>query len=147
MDIFSYGISDLARIPARPVRSNKGTFGRVLVVGGSVGMSGAAYFAAKAAYRTGAGLVQIMTPEEIDPLYQGRVNLIDSESADISDTKNMKIKITRSSQIAYEEAMKDFVDGIKQFCTSRNADFVSISTDQPIEKVLFKELLKVGIMA
>lgn len=70
MDIFSYGISDLARIPARPVRSNKGTFGRVLVVGGSVSMSGAAYFAAKAAYRTGAGLVQIMTPEPNRVIYQ-----------------------------------------------------------------------------
>jgi hypothetical protein len=92
-------------------------------------------------------LVQILTPEEIDPLYQGRVNLIDSEAVDISDTKNMKIKITRSSQIAYEEAMADFVGGIKQFCASRGADFISICTDKPIEQVLFKELLKVGIMA
>ena len=92
-------------------------------------------------------LVQIMTPEEIDPLYQGRVNLIDSGAADISDVKNMKIKITRTSQLAYEEARKDFVEDIRQFCSSRNAEFVSISTDQPIEKVLFKELLKVGIMA
>jgi hypothetical protein len=88
-----------------------------------------------------------LTPEEIDPLYDGRVNLIDSESVDLSDTKNMKIKITRTSQLAYEEAMKDFLEDIKQFCVSRNADFVSISTDKPIEQVLFKELLKVGIMA
>jgi hypothetical protein len=43
--------------------------------------------------------------------------------------------------------MADFIGDIKQFCTSRGADFVSVSTDQPIEKVLFKELLKVGIMA
>jgi hypothetical protein len=92
-------------------------------------------------------LVQIMTPEEIDPLYQGRVNLIDSEAADISDGKNMKIRITKTSQLAYEEARRDFVEDIRQFCSSRNADFVSISTDQPIESVLFKELLKVGIMA
>jgi hypothetical protein len=88
-----------------------------------------------------------MTPEEIDPLYQGRVNLIDSEAADISDGKNMKIRITKTSQLAYEEARRDFVEDIRQFCSSRNADFVSISTDQPIESVLFKELLKVGIMA
>jgi hypothetical protein len=61
--------------------------------------------------------------------------------------RNMKIKITRTSQLAYEEARKDFIEDIRQFCTSRNAEFVSICTDQPIEKVLFKELLKVGIMA
>ena len=65
----------------------------------------------------------------------------------LSDSKNMKIKITRSSQIAYEEAMTDFIGDIRQFCTSRDAGFVSVCTDQPIEKVLFTELLKVGIMA
>ena len=58
---FSYRPSDLERIPMRPEQSNKGTFGRVLVIGGSPCMSGAAYFSAKAAYRTGAGLVQILT--------------------------------------------------------------------------------------
>ena len=40
---FSYRPSDLARIPERPVDSNKSTFGRVLVIGGASGMSGAAY--------------------------------------------------------------------------------------------------------
>ena len=51
-------------LPARKERSCKGDFGRVLCVCGSVGMSGAAYLCAKAAYRTGAGLVEIFTPEE-----------------------------------------------------------------------------------
>lgn len=51
-------------LPSRPQESNKGTFGRVLCVCGSLGMSGAAYLAAKAAYRTGAGLVRILTVEE-----------------------------------------------------------------------------------
>lgn len=61
---FSYRPSDLARIPMRPEESHKGTFGRVLVIGGSPCMSGAAYFSAKAAYRTGAGLVHILTHED-----------------------------------------------------------------------------------
>jgi len=51
-------------LPSRPQESNKGTFGRVLCVCGSVGMSGAAYLSAKAAYRVGAGLVRILTVEE-----------------------------------------------------------------------------------
>ena len=92
-------------------------------------------------------LVQVLTPEEIDPLYTGRVNLIDSEADDIADTKNMKIKIDRASQIAYEEAMAAIIDDLKTFCNSRGAAFVSVHTDDAIEKVLFKELLKVGIMA
>lgn len=42
---------------------NKGTFGRVVILAGSEGMAGAAYLSALAAYRTGAGLVEIITPE------------------------------------------------------------------------------------
>lgn len=61
---------DLAALPPRPVRSNKGTFGRILIVGGSVGMSGAGYLAAKAAYRAGAGLVEILTPARNRTIYQ-----------------------------------------------------------------------------
>lgn len=63
-DVFSYNHADLSRMPARPVDSSKGTFGRVLCVCGSRGMAGAAYLAAHAALRTGAGLAEILTPEE-----------------------------------------------------------------------------------
>ena len=48
----------------RPENGNKGTFGKALVIAGSYGMAGAAYFAAKAVYRSGAGLCKILTPEE-----------------------------------------------------------------------------------
>jgi hydroxyethylthiazole kinase-like uncharacterized protein yjeF len=61
---YTYGPEDLKALPVRPARSHKGTFGKLLVVAGSCNMSGAAYLAAKAAYRCGAGLVQILTPEE-----------------------------------------------------------------------------------
>ena len=91
-------------------------------------------------------LVQILTPEEIDPTYTGRVNLVDVEAEDITDTRNMKINIDMSSQLAYEEAMRDFVDELKTFSYSRGAAFVSICSNEPIERVLFKELLKVGII-
>ena len=43
-------------------------------------------------------------------------------------------------------AIKEIITGQDTFCTSRDALFVSVRTDQLIEKVLFKELLKVGIM-
>lgn len=62
--VFSYTERDLSRMPARPSASHKGSFGKVLCVCGSVGMSGAAYFAARAAYRVGAGLVRVLTAEE-----------------------------------------------------------------------------------
>lgn len=61
--LFTYGPDDLKRIPERPAYSNKGTFGKVLLIAGSQGMSGAACLCGKASYRTGSGLVRILTPE------------------------------------------------------------------------------------
>lgn len=56
--------SIISLLPERPQRSNKATFGKITVAAGSYCMSGAAYLCGKAAYRTGAGLVKILTPEE-----------------------------------------------------------------------------------
>ncbi len=55
---------DLSLLPKRPVHSNKGTFGKLLVVAGSINMAGAAIFSAKAAYRCGVGLVKVYSHEE-----------------------------------------------------------------------------------
>lgn len=92
-------------------------------------------------------LIQPLTPEEVDPLYDGRVHLFDSEAVDSSDLKNMKLKITRSMQKAYEEALNDFRADIKTFCNKRNVGYISVRTDMPIERVLFGELFKAGIMS
>lgn len=56
--------ADLQNLPKRPAHSNKGTFGKLLLIAGSPNMAGAACFAAKAAYRCGAGLVKVFTAEE-----------------------------------------------------------------------------------
>lgn len=92
-------------------------------------------------------LVQILSPDEVDPSYDGRVNMLDSEADDIADFRNMKLKITRSMRKAYDEALQDYRNDIKNFCMKRGAEFISVRTDLPIEKVLFGELLKSGIMA
>jgi NAD(P)H-hydrate epimerase len=52
-------------LPSRPVDGHKGTFGHVLIVGGSRGMSGAAALAGSSALRGGAGLVTVAAPESI----------------------------------------------------------------------------------
>ncbi|HDK16452.1 MAG TPA: NAD(P)H-hydrate dehydratase [Nitrospirae bacterium] len=60
-------------IPQRPRYSHKGTYGHVLLVAGSKGKTGAAFLAAKACLRTGAGLVTIGVPESLSGLFQSRV--------------------------------------------------------------------------
>ncbi len=53
-------------LPWRPLVSNKGTFGKVLVVAGSVNYVGAAYLACAGAARSGAGLVTLAAPESLN---------------------------------------------------------------------------------
>lgn len=53
------------RLPIRRADAHKGDFGRVLICAGSVGFTGAPAFAARAAVRSGAGLVFLMVPEDI----------------------------------------------------------------------------------
>ena len=65
--------ADLAQLPKRPAHSNKGSFGKLLIIAGSVNMAGAAIFAAKAAYRCGVGLVKVFTHEENRTIIQEAV--------------------------------------------------------------------------
>ncbi len=64
-------IRTVPHLPARPKDAHKGHFGRVVVVAGSVGMSGAAVLAGSAALRGGAGLVRVAVPEPIVAIVAG----------------------------------------------------------------------------
>jgi NAD(P)H-hydrate epimerase len=57
-----------ASITPRAADSHKGDFGRVLVIAGSRGKTGAAHLAAMGALRSGAGLVTVATPESCLPI-------------------------------------------------------------------------------
>jgi NAD(P)H-hydrate epimerase len=53
-----------AHFPRRSTDTHKNRVGRVLVVGGGVGMAGAVVLAARSAFRSGAGLVRVCTEEQ-----------------------------------------------------------------------------------
>jgi NAD(P)H-hydrate epimerase len=55
-------------VPVRVADSHKGDFGRVVVVAGSLGRTGAAHLAALGALRSGAGLVTVATPRSCVPV-------------------------------------------------------------------------------
>ncbi len=62
-----------ALLPARPSDGHKGTFGRVLLIVGQYGMAGAAILSARAALRSGVGLVTVALPKSIYPIVAGAV--------------------------------------------------------------------------
>ena len=61
-------ITTVPKLTARDLDAHKGTFGKVCIIAGSVGMSGAAALAGRAALRAGAGLVRVAVPKSILPV-------------------------------------------------------------------------------
>jgi NAD(P)H-hydrate epimerase len=60
-------------LPQRPLEANKGSFGRVLVVAGSINYIGAAYLACGGAIRVGAGLVTLATPGRLQTILASKL--------------------------------------------------------------------------
>jgi hydroxyethylthiazole kinase-like uncharacterized protein yjeF len=85
-----YDIS-IPALPARPEESHKGTFGSVLIVAGSRGMSGAACLAGLGALRSGAGLVTVAVPAGI----QGIVAAIEPSYLTVALSEDDQGRISR----------------------------------------------------
>jgi ADP-dependent NAD(P)H-hydrate dehydratase / NAD(P)H-hydrate epimerase len=60
-------------IPERPVRGHKGSFGKLLVIAGSLDYAGAALLVCRAAARAGVGLVTLAVPDSLQPLFAAKV--------------------------------------------------------------------------
>jgi len=61
-------ITNIPKLKPRAVDAHKGDFGRVCIIAGSLGMSGAAALAGRAALRAGAGLVRVAVPKSVLPI-------------------------------------------------------------------------------
>jgi len=61
-------------LPERPFGANKGSFGKVLVVAGSINYIGAAYLACMGAARVGAGLVTLSTASSLQPILAAKLS-------------------------------------------------------------------------
>ena len=102
MNNFSYSYEDIIRLlPERNENSNKGSCGRVLIIGGSTCMAGAPYFSAKAAYRTGCGLVEIFTHEDNRVILQTLIpEAVMSTWSDKIDFEKLENSIKKADVIA-----------------------------------------------
>lgn len=110
-DTFIYDETDFQKLPVRKNYSNKGTYGRVLVIAGSKNMSGACILSAKAAYRSGAGLVKVLTVEENRTIIQTSLpeallcTYDTSCIRDISETENILREINWATAIVVGPGM------------------------------------------
>ncbi len=92
-------------VPDRTPQSNKGTFGRALIVAGSENYVGAAYLCSAAAGRSGAGLVTLALPDTIYPLIASRlaeatyIPLVE-HSRNVIDSHFAAVQVTDASRSA-----------------------------------------------
>ena len=94
-DTFYYEEADLRCLPKRNNYSHKGTYGKVLIIAGSKGVAGAAILSAKAAYRSGCGLVKVISSEYNRVILQASIpealfSAYDEESLD-ADEKQQRL--------------------------------------------------------
>jgi len=61
-------VKEVPKLKPRVKEAHKGDFGKVCIIAGSIGMSGAAAIAGRAALRAGAGLVRVAVPKSILPI-------------------------------------------------------------------------------
>lgn len=64
--------NEMVRLPRRERDSHKGDYGKLLIVAGSEGYTGAPVFAAQGALRSGAGLVYLGVPRDVYPMVATR---------------------------------------------------------------------------
>jgi ADP-dependent NAD(P)H-hydrate dehydratase len=101
-------VRSVARLPERAADAHKGDFGRVLVMGGSLGMAGAPALVGLAALRAGAGLVVIAVPQSIQATVAGicpcatTIGLPETASGQIDPEKARKL-FTERGMLAESE--------------------------------------------
>ena len=110
-----YGVIELAdedfikeRFPVREKYSNKGDFGRTLILAGQPGMCGAAKLAAKGASKAGSGLVELFTDKRIGGIVAAdlAVQMTNFYATDAKETIGYGRIDERSTQSIYEQAKR-----------------------------------------
>lgn len=69
-------VKKLPELTPRKRNTHKGSYGRVLVLAGSPGMTGAAYLCSKAALRSGSGIVTLGIPESLNPIMEVKLTCV-----------------------------------------------------------------------
>ncbi len=69
-------VKKLPKLAVRKSNTHKGNYGRVLVLAGSPGMTGAAYLCSKAALRSGSGIVTLGIPESLNPIMEAKLTCV-----------------------------------------------------------------------
>ena len=86
--------------------------------------------------------VQILSRDELNPQFRGKMHLFDSEN--VRDFFRKKIDKERIR--AYKEALKYVVDRIKEYCESRGGHYMLVPAHEKLFNVFFGDLVDLGVL-
>jgi uncharacterized protein (DUF58 family) len=79
--------------------------------------------------------VQILAPDELNPLTYGDLKLVDAESGAIQEVTFGRYRLK-----SYQQTVRNFCQRLREFCTVRGMNFFMASSDTPLEQLLLKQL-------
>ena len=85
---------------------------------------------------------QILSKEELKPTIRGKVHFFDSENVNNQYRKN----INRDIVHAYHKALDYTVNRIKNYCNSRNANYVLVNSETSVSELFLKTLPELGVL-
>lgn len=86
--------------------------------------------------------VQVLSREELNPQFRGKMHLFDSENIQNFFRK----KIDRDRIIAYKEALRYVTDKIKNYCEARGGHYMLVPADASLSDVFFGEMVDMGVL-
>ncbi len=86
--------------------------------------------------------IQVLSKDELKPSIRGKVHFYDSENIDKQYRKN----INRDIINAYNEALNYVINKVKNYCNSREANYLLVRSDKSINEIFLKELPEMGVL-
>lgn len=86
-------------------------------------------------------VIQILAPDELDPILHGDWRLIDSENGELKE-------ITAGPRIlkAYRDKLQGFIEENRSFCGQRGISFLQICSDEPFDQIILHHLPRAGVI-
>lgn len=86
--------------------------------------------------------VQVLSKEELNPWVRGKMNYYDSENLDKIYRKNINREILRAYKLAVEYA----TGRIRDCCLARGGHYMLVSSEDPLDKIIFEKLMSTGVI-
>lgn len=86
--------------------------------------------------------IQILDKEELKPSIRGKVHFFDCENSKNTYRKNINRDVIK----AYQEALDYVISRIRNYCQTRNADYLLASTEQPIMELFMLNMSEMGVL-